>query len=123
MNIKPKVLVVEDDESVAIVMEYLLAEIGCEVAIARTGAEGIQFARREEFALVILDINLPMLNGFEVCAWLKQDFRFQRTPIVFVSARGDDNDRSRAFAFGAEFIAKPFDAKYFTEIISARIKN
>ncbi|HEU6447794.1 MAG TPA: response regulator [Verrucomicrobiae bacterium] len=123
MNVKPRVLVVEDDPNVATVMEFLLAETGYECTIAPTGHDGIRCARREEFDLVILDINLPGLNGFDVCAWLKQDFRFQRTPIIFVSGRLNDDDRRRAFAFGADFIAKPFDAGYFTEKISARVRN
>jgi len=104
-------------------MEYLLAEAGCETVVARTGAEGIQSAQASEFDLVILDINLPGLNGFDVCAWLRQDFRFQRTPIVFVSGRVNDEDRRRAFALAADFIAKPFNADYFVQKISAHVKS
>ena len=123
MNLRPKILIVDDDSNVTAVIEYLLTETGCDCVIASNGYDGIQCARHEEFALVILDINLPGLNGFDVCAWLKQDFRFQRTPIIFISGRLNDDDRRRAFALGADFIAKPFDAGYFTQKIATRVRN
>ena len=123
MNARPKVLIVEDDANVAAVMEYLLAEVGCETVVAATGGAGIHCAQQQEFDLVILDIRLPGLTGFEVCEWLKQDFRFQRTPVVFVSGHAGEAEQRRALSMGADFISKPFEADQFLKKVCERIRR
>ena len=75
--------------------------------------------RQEEFDLVIVDVNLPEQDGFEVFAWLKQDFRYSRTPIIFISGRWNEENRRRALELGvADCIDKPFDAPAFVRRIS-----
>jgi len=77
ITVRPKILVVEDQVGVLTTMMLLLERAGFEVVGAQTGTDGIRLSQKAEFDLVILDINLPEKNGFEVCAWLKQDFRFR----------------------------------------------
>jgi DNA-binding response OmpR family regulator len=121
--VKPKILVVEDQSDVLTTMLLLLERAGFEVVGAQTGADGIQLSQKAEFDLVILDVNLPEKNGFEVCAWLKQDFRFTRTPIIFVSGHGNEENRRRALELGAaDFIDKPFDASFFLQKILSHLK-
>jgi len=120
---RSKVLVIDDQPEVATLTGNLLRRVGFEVAIAKGALEAIHLAQNDEFDLVTVDIDLPGMNGFEVCAWLKQDFRFNRTPIIFVSGRVDDESRWRALNTGAaDFIAKPFDPFSFISRILCHVK-
>lgn len=121
--VKLKILVIEDQPEVATTIAILLRRVGFEVVIARSGGEGIHRAQQEKFDLIATDIDLPDMNGFEICARLKQDFRFLRTPIVFISGRLTGEDRRRAFELGAaDFIFKPFDPFIFVSRILTHIK-
>ena len=105
-------------------MALLLERAGFEVFRAQTGTDGIRLSQNEEFDLVILDVNLPGKNGFEVCAWLKQDFRFSRTPIIFTSGRWNEENRRRALELGAaDFIDQPLDAPRFLQKIFFHLKT
>ena len=123
ITIKPKILVVENQAETLTSIVLLLERAGFCVFGAQTGADGIRLAQNEEFDLVILDVNLPDKDGFEVSSWLRQDFRFDRTPIFFISGRWNDENRRRALEFGAaDCIDKPFDAAALFQRIFERIK-
>jgi len=123
ITVRPKILIVEDQSEVLTTMTLLLERAGFNVFGARTGVDGIRLSQKEEFDLVILDINLPGKDGFEVCAWLKQDFRFSRTPIIFVSGHWNEENRRRALELGAaDCIDKPFDAPVFVQQILFHVK-
>ncbi|MGA3283175.1 MAG: response regulator [Verrucomicrobiota bacterium] len=124
ITVKPKILVVEDQPEVLTTMTLLLERAGFEVFGAQTGMDGIRLSQKEEFDLVILDVHLPEKNGFEVCAWLKQDFRFSRTPIIFASGHWNEENRRRALELGAaDFIDKPFDTSFFLQKIFSHLKT
>lgn len=124
ITVRPKILIVEDELEVLTAMMLLLERAGFNVFGARTGADGIRLSQKEEFDLVILDINLPGKDGFEVCAWLKQDFRFSRTPIIFASGHWNEENRRRALELGAaDCIDKPFDASAFVQRILSHVKT
>jgi len=121
-HVKLKILVIEDQADVATTMAILLRRVDLEVAIAGSGIEGIRLARQEKFDLITMDIDLPDMSGFDVCACLKQDFRFLRTPIIFISGRSTEENRRRAFELGAaDFILKPFDPFIFVSRILVRV--
>jgi DNA-binding response OmpR family regulator len=123
ITVKPKILVVQDQPEVLAAMTLLLERAGFEVTGVRTGANGIHVSRNEEFDLVVLDVNLPEKNGFEVCAWLKQDFRFTRTPVIFTSGHWNEENRHRALELGAaDLVDKPLDAARFLQIICSHLK-
>lgn len=124
ITVKPKILIVEDQPDILTAMRRLLEDTGFEVFAARNGLDGIHLSQNEEFDLVILDVNLPEKNGFEVCAWLKQDFRFSRTPIIFTSGRWNEETRHRALELGAtDLIDQPLDASRFLQKIFSRLKT
>jgi DNA-binding response OmpR family regulator len=123
ITVRPKILIVEDQPEVLTAMMLLLERAGFNIFGARTGTDGIGLSQKEEFDLVILDVNLPGKDGFEVCAWLKQDFRFTRTPIIFVSGCWNKENYRRALELGAaDCIDKPFDASAFVQRILSHIK-
>lgn len=120
---KPKILVIEDHPDVLNAIVFLLKSAECHVTAAQTGAEGIQLAQNGDFDLITLDIDLPDINGFEVCSRLKVNFATQSIPVVFVSGRICEQDKIRGLALGAaDYIAKPFDSLKFVQRILTQIK-
>ena len=109
-NIKSKILLVEDEESLAIGLEYNLIEEGYEVKIAGDGKEAIEFFSKGEFDLIILDIMLPYLNGFEVAEKVRN--KSPQIPILMLTARTGADDKIKGLEIGADDNhTKPFHLK------------
>ena len=120
---KPKILIVEDDTPLAMMMASLLTRAGCEVHGAHTGEKAMRLAQEIKFDLITLDIDLPDMSGFDICLDLKQRHLFRHTPIIFISARPCDEDRQRIFELGAvDYITKPFDTLIFASRLLSHIK-
>src|SRR3954469_1484452 len=101
------VLVVEDDESISMGLEMNLTAEGYHVLVAADGEEGLALARNGEIDLLILDVMLPRLNGFELLRTLRNERR--TLPIIMLSARGAEMDKVMGLELGAEdYITKPF---------------
>ena len=111
---KPRILVVEDQMPVAMMMTFLLVRAGCETAVATTGKKAVQMAEEVRFDLITLDVDLPDGNGFMLCSRLKEHPRLRDTPVVFVSARCLIEDQQHGLEVGAvDFIEKPFEVQDF----------
>jgi DNA-binding response OmpR family regulator len=109
MSDKAKILVVEDEMPVALMMVFLLTRAGCDVTTATSGKKGLELAATTKFDLITLDVDLPDVKGFEICRELKQRHISHRTPIVFVSGSSSIENQQRALELGAvDFIEKPF---------------
>jgi DNA-binding response OmpR family regulator len=108
VSTKPaRILVVEDDESIAMGLEINLTAEGYEAVVARAGDEGLERARGEPFDLVILDVMLPRMNGFEVLRSLRASPG--APPVLMLSARGAEMDKVMGLEIGAEdYVIKPF---------------
>jgi DNA-binding response OmpR family regulator len=104
-----RILVVEDDPSIRLGLEDTLRSRGYRVTAVSRAGDGLERAERERFDLVILDIMLPDLDGFEVCRRLRASAGHVATPIIMLSARGAELDRVRGFELGADdYVTKPF---------------
>lgn len=112
-----KILVIEDDKSIAELERDYLEINGYECDIASDGITGLDMALKNEYALVILDIMLPGIDGFELCA----KFRDQSdTPVIILSAKKDDIDKVRGLGLGADdYMTKPFSPNE----LMARVKS
>lgn len=107
MSNQERVLVVEDDRKVARALSEGLEQAGYAVAVAGSGEEGLELARREPFDLMVLDVMLPGMDGLEVLATLRQ--RGVRTPVLLLTALDSLNDRVRGLDKGADdYLVKPF---------------
>ena len=105
-----KVLVVEDEESLAVGLEFNLSEEGYQVSLARDGKEALKLVEKKKFDLVILDIMLPFYDGFEVARKIRE--KSLQIPILFLTARTAADDRIKGLEIGAdEYITKPFHLK------------
>ncbi|WP_298629983.1 response regulator [uncultured Thermus sp.] len=102
-----RILVVDDEESILVPLEFLLKRAGYEVVLARTGEEALKALEGEAYDLLVLDLMLPGLDGFAVLE--KAKTLPQRPKVLVLTARGREADRAKALALGAEaFMAKPF---------------
>jgi DNA-binding response OmpR family regulator len=102
---EPSVLLVEDDPAMRLLCTFNLEAAGFRVVAASTGREGLERARAQRFDLLLLDVMLPDLGGFEIAAELRGD-----APVVFLSARTSAADLARGRAVGAiDYVTKPFD--------------
>jgi DNA-binding response OmpR family regulator len=114
-----RVLIVEDDTPLAMMMANLLTRAGCEVHGAHTGEKALRLAQEIKFDLITLDVDLPDMSGFEICLALKERHLFRHTPIIFISARPWDKDRQRIFELGAvDYITKPFGMEFAPRLLS-----
>ena len=105
----PSILVIEDDASMAELLRYNLEHEGFEVAYAADGEEGLLQAEEKTPDLVLLDWMLPMVSGIEVCRRLRRQPATRNTPIIMLTARGEEADRIRGLDTGADdYITKPF---------------
>ncbi len=105
----PTILVIEDDASMAELLRYNLEHEGFKVAYAADGEEGLMRAQEEPPDLVLLDWMLPMVSGIEVCRRLRRQPETRNTPIIMLTARGEEADRIRGLDTGADdYITKPF---------------
>ena len=111
-----KVLVVDDEKLIVKGIRFSLEQDGMEVDCAYDGEEALQKAKDHSFDMILLDIMLPKLNGFEVCQQIRE---FSMVPIVMLTAKGDDMDKILGLEYGADdYITKPFNILE----VKARIK-
>lgn len=108
----PRILIVDDEPSILKMVCKRLEVEGFEVLIAMDGQEGLAKAQAASPDLIILDLMLPKLNGYEVCTMLKQDTRYRRIPILLFTAKVHAKDEQLGVACGADaFMRKPFQGK------------
>ena len=118
-NEKQKVLIIEDEEAIAELERDYLEQAGYLVEIAGDGDSGLRRALEEEFSLIILDLMLPGVDGFEVCRQVREK---KNIPILMVSAKKDDLDKIRGLGFGADdYITKPFSPSELTARVKAHL--
>lgn len=115
----PRILIVEDEQDLASLLEYNLKQEGFETDVARTGAAGVSRAKSFKPDLILLDLMLPDIGGTEV-ARLVREGDGKRVPIIMVTARGEESDRVKGLELGADdYVVKPFSVKE----LMLRIKN
>lgn len=107
---RPRVLVVEDNDNIATALEYVLTREGMAHERVASGAEAEARIRATHPALVLLDIMLPEVSGYDICARIKTDPQLGDVRILMMTARGSAIERQRAADLGADgFITKPFE--------------
>lgn len=105
----PKILIVDDTPANLVALRRLLRNAGAVIVEARSGNEALAACLDHEFALILLDVQMPDIDGFEVAGLLSEEARTRETPIIFVTAAyGDDLNRLKGYRHGAvDYIAKP----------------
>jgi two-component system OmpR family response regulator len=115
------VLVVEDDKTLLSVLSYNLSQEGYRVLTAADGATAVDTARKEKPDLIILDVMLPQMSGFEVCRILRKEMAM---PIMMLTARDEEVDRVAGLDLGADdYVTKPFSMRELLARIRARLRR
>ena len=116
-----RVLIVEDDSKIAFLERDYLEAHGYETVVEENGLTGLRKALSEDFSLVLLDIMLPDMEGYEVCREIRKE---KNVPIIFVTAKNDEIDKIRGLGLGADdFITKPFSPTELVARVSAHINR
>ena len=106
---KGKILVVDDEVNITQILEFSIGAEGYEVITAVNGEEAIDKARREQPDLIILDVMMPKIDGYEACRILKANPLTKSIPVVLLTAKGRDIDKRLGYEVGAtDYIIKPF---------------
>jgi len=116
-----KILIVEDDRNLLDTLKYNLRKEGYDVVTAADGAEALDVARREKPGLIILDIMLPKVSGFEVCRILRKDMI---VPILMLTAKADETDKIVGLEIGADdYMTKPFSLRELLARVRAMLRR
>jgi signal transduction histidine kinase len=114
------VLIVDDTVENLRLLTSILGEQGYEVRSVTSGRQALQAVERDPPDLILLDINMPEMNGYEVCAWLKERDDLKDIPVIFLTALGEVTDKVKAFEVGGiDYVTKPFQI----EEVQARVKT
>ncbi len=116
-----KILIIEDEEGIVHLLNLYLKDAGYLVVVAKDGADGLALHARESPDLVILDIMLPAIDGFEVCRRIRV---WSQTPILMLTARGDEDDRITGLELGADdYLVKPFSPREVVSRVRAILRR
>jgi two-component system sensor histidine kinase/response regulator len=108
----PVILIVDDNPQNLQVLGSLLREKNYDIEFATNGKAALEWLGLQQFDLVLLDINMPEMDGFEVCQTIRSDERYNRMPVIFLSADSDRESILRGFEMGAaDYVTKPFDSR------------
>ncbi|QDU98215.1 response regulator [Lignipirellula cremea] len=122
--VKPRILIIEDDRSLAEVLGYNLEQAGYEVLVAYDGQDGLYQAQLKTPELVLLDLMLPVIDGKEVCRRLRARSETQEILIMMLTAKSEETDQVVGFSLGADdYVTKPFSVKVLLERIKALIRR
>jgi two-component system alkaline phosphatase synthesis response regulator PhoP len=117
-----RILIIEDEESILMALEDNLRLEGYEVACGEDGEQGLSMAKEHNFDLIILDIMLPKMDGFEVCKHLRKDGIV--TPILMLTAKGQEIDKVLGLELGADdYVTKPFSPRELLARIKALLRR
>lgn len=118
--IAKRILIVEDDPSVLRATSYILEKEGYEVLSAQNGLEGLKKAKDSNPDLLLLDVMLPGIDGFEICHSLRGEPETTNLPILMFSAKGQETDKATGLKVGAdEYITKPVDREVLLSKVAA----
>jgi DNA-binding response OmpR family regulator len=117
------VLIVDDEPHIVLSLEFLLQRAGYETAAAADGEQGLALVRRLKPSVVLLDVMLPKLNGYEICQAIKSDPDTRATPVIMLSAKGQQVEILKGLELGAEaYVTKPFGNAEILDAIRAVIE-
>lgn len=119
-----KVLIVDDEANIVISLEFLMEQAGYTVDVARTGDEAL--AKMTSFApdLILLDVMLPGINGFDICQRLRQTPAWQHIKVIMLTAKGREVEITKGLALGADaYITKPFSTKALLAEVESQLSR
>ena len=119
-----KVLIADDEPSILLSLEFLFKKQGYKVFIARDGQEAIQLFDQQNPDVLILDIMMPQVDGYEVCQHAKTKFKEKEPKVVFLTAKNKETDIEEGYKYGADlYLLKPFSTKELTKQVKTLVEG
>lgn len=119
-----KILIVDDEPNIVVPLEFLIEQHGYEVLVAQSGEESIEIIAKDKPALVLLDIMLPGIDGYEVCEIIKLNSEWRDIKVIFLTAKGRSIDIGKGMILGADaYITKPFSNEEIIRHIKELLGN
>jgi DNA-binding response OmpR family regulator len=116
----PKIVIAEDEPDIRDLIAFTLRFAGFEVVAGSNGQEGYDLTKSEHPDLAMFDVRMPKMTGYEACKKIKADPEISHIPVIFLSAKGQENEIEQGIAAGAdEYLLKPFAPDQLTERIKA----
>ena len=120
----PQILLVDDEDDILDLLQYNLEQEGFAVALARDGVEGLEQAAATKPDLIILDIMMPRMDGLQACARLRQDAQLRTTPIIMLTARGEEEAHIEGLDTGADiYLSKPISLPVLVSQVKALLRG
>jgi two-component system chemotaxis response regulator CheY len=116
-----RILIVEDSATMRSMLASTLEDLALPVKIteASSGFEALRCLPREDYDLVVTDINMPDINGLELVSFVKNNEKYRRIPLVIVSTEGSERDRDKGIGLGADaYLVKPFDPEALRQVVT-----
>lgn len=114
-----KILIVDDEPNILLSLEFLMKKKGYEVFIARDGKEALDIIDKTIPNLVVLDIMMPEVDGYEVCKYIKTKPKFSNSKVIFLSAKIKEEEIQKGLALGADdYLTKPFSTRKLMQKIT-----
>ncbi len=124
MNENKKILIVDDEQDLVEVVKFRLKANGYDVIVAYNGKDGLEKARTQNPALIILDLMLPEIDGYKICRMLKFDKKYKHIPIIIFTARAQEDDKKMGEQTGADaYVTKPFEPDKLISIINEMLEK
>lgn len=116
------VLIADDEPNIVVSLEFLLEKDGYRVLLARDGHEALEAIQRERPDLVLLDVMLPRLSGYDVCQRIRQDPALSKVRVIMLTARGREVEVTKGLALGADaYVTKPFSTRDLLEQVRRQL--
>lgn len=116
----PKIVIAEDEPDIRELIAFTLRYAGYEVITGSNGEEGYELTKREHPDLVMFDVRMPKMTGYDACKKIKADPEIAHIPVIFLSAKGQENEIEQGLAAGAEeYLLKPFAPDQLAERVKA----
>ncbi len=124
MSEKKKILVVDDDPYILMSLEFLMKKNGFDVMVARNGTEALDIVEKQLPNLILLDIMMPDVDGYEICRYIKSSKKLKEAKVVFMSAKTKEADIKKGYDLGASlYITKPFSTREMMKQIKELAEN
>ncbi|HLF52840.1 response regulator [Flavobacterium sp.] len=118
-----KILIVDDEPNIVMALEYTFKKNNFEVFIARDGQEALDILKNQLPDIIILDVMMPMVDGFATLEQIKEDERLQHCKVLFLSAKNKEKDIEKGLSLGADlYVIKPFSIKKLVEQVNELIQ-
>jgi DNA-binding response OmpR family regulator len=119
---KRKILAVDDEPNILLSLEYILQQEGYDVQLARDGQEALELAEKVRPDLILLDVAMPRMDGYEVCRLLRECEDLASTKVVMLTAKGQPLEKKKGLEVGADvYVTKPFSAEELLATIRAAL--